>query len=96
MVEHIRLATNTFNNYITKKYTKSSKMSLNTKKCEAFLEKLRINEPEIPWALAAWASIIFPLASPMQYKWGTYINKEASERCSLFEDENSGIATFHW
>jgi hypothetical protein len=29
--------------------------------------------PEIPCALAAWASMSLPLASPMQYKLGTYI-----------------------
>jgi len=29
--------------------------------------------PEIPCALAAWASMSLPFASPMQYKLGTYI-----------------------
>jgi hypothetical protein len=31
-----------------------------------------LNVPEIPCALAAWASMSLPLASPMQNKFGTY------------------------
>mmetsp|Transcript_33309 Transcript_33309/g.68773 ORF Transcript_33309/g.68773 Transcript_33309/m.68773 type:complete len:247 (+) Transcript_33309:285-1025(+) len=36
---------------------------------------------EMPWALAAWASIILPLASPMQYRFGTTVPSGLSRTC---------------
>jgi hypothetical protein len=44
-----------------------------------------LNVPEIPCALAAWASMSLPLASPMQNKFGTYKVAYANLQTGLWE-----------